>query len=152
MEPLTTARYRSYQGGYFQTLIAPEQTGNALALLELTLPKGSEPPPHIHSNEDEAFYVLNGEISVTVADHPTTLKQGEALFAPRNVPHSFKILTEKATIMNLISPGTLWNYFMEFSEPLSALPETAAAPIAPPAERRKAMLDTIRNVYKVNFL
>ena len=79
MEPLTTARYRSYQGDYFQTLIAPEQTGNALALLELTLPKGSEPPPHIHSNEDEAFYVLNGEISVTVADHPTTLKQRSAV-------------------------------------------------------------------------
>lgn len=152
MEPSTAARYRSYQGGYLQTLIAPNQTGNALALLELTLPRGAEPPMHIHSNEDEAFYVLDGEISVTVADHTTTLKQGEALFAPRNIPHAFKILTPKAALMNLITPGALWNYFMEFSEPLSALLETVAAPVAPPAERMKAMLDTITNVYKVNFL
>lgn len=152
METLNAASYRSYQGGYFQTLIAPEQTGNALALLELTLPKGAEPPPHIHSSEDEAFYVLDGEISVKVAESITILKRGEALFAPRNVPHSFKILTERATIMNLITPGTLWNYFIEFSEPLSARPATVAAPVAPPMERMKAMLDTITNVYKVNFL
>lgn len=149
---ITTARYRSYQGGYFQTLIAPEQTGNTLALLELTLPKGAEPPPHIHTNEDEAFYVLDGEISVTVANNVTVLKQGEALFAPRNVPHSFKILTGKATLMNLITPGDLWNYFIAFSEPLSELPETVTAPLAPPAERMKAMIDSITNVYKVNFL
>lgn len=152
MESLTTTRYRSYQGGYFQTLIAPEQTGNALALLELTLPRGAEPPPHIHTLEDEAFYVLDGEISVTIADRVTILKPGEALFAPRHVPHSFKILTEKATLMNLISPGTLWNYFMEFSEPLPELPETVALPAQPPAERMEAMLDVITNVYQVNFL
>jgi len=152
MEPLTTTAYRSYQGGYFQTLIAPQQTGNALALLELTLPKGAEPPLHVHTNEDEAFYVLDGEISVTVGDNVTILKRGEALFAPRNVPHSFKILTERATLMNLITPGSLWNYFIAFSEPLSELPGTIAAPVAPPAERVKAMLDTITNVYKVNFL
>jgi len=152
MEPLTTTRYRSYQGGYFQTLIAPEQTGNALVLLELTLPKGAEPPPHIHTREDEAFYVLDGEISVTVADSVTLLKKGDALFAPRNVPHSFKILTERATLMNLITPGTLWNYFIEFSEPLPELPAAVATPGAPPTAHMKAMLDVITNVYHVNFL
>ncbi|PUZ27690.1 Cupin domain-containing protein [Chitinophaga costaii] len=151
MESLTTPLYRSYQGGYFQTLIAPDQTGNTLALLELTLPKGAEPPAHIHTLEDEAFYVLEGEISVTVADKVTALKAGEALYAPRNIPHSFKILTEKATIMNLITPGTLWNYFMECSEPISQKPETVG-PVALSPEKMKTMLDKISNVYKVNFL
>ncbi|WP_367916285.1 cupin domain-containing protein [Leadbetterella sp. DM7] len=151
MESWITSPYRSYQGGYFQTLITPQQTGNSLALLELTLPKGAEPPLHIHTREDEAFYVLDGEISVTVADKVTALKPGEILFAPRNVPHSFKILTEKATIMNLIMPGTLWNYFMECSEPLAEKPETVA-PVALTMERVQALLDRISNVYKVNFL
>jgi len=151
MESLITSPYRSYQGGYFQTLITPQQTGNSLALLELTLPKGAEPPLHIHTREDEAFYVLDGEISVTVADKVTALKPGEILFAPRNVPHSFKILTEKATIMNLIMPGMLWNYFMECSEPLAEKPESVA-PVALTMERVQALLDRISNVYKVNFL
>lgn len=44
MEQSRTAQFRSYQGGYFRTLIAPEQTANTIALLELTLPKGAEPP------------------------------------------------------------------------------------------------------------
>ncbi|SDD83662.1 cupin domain-containing protein [Niabella drilacis] len=152
MERLTTTRYRGYQGGYFQTLIAPEQTGDALALLELTLPKGAEPPPHIHTREDEAFYVLDGEISVTVGERVSLLKRGDALFAPRNVPHSFKILTEQATLMNLITPGNLWNYFIEFSEPLPEMPAAVAAPGAPPVAQMKAMLDVITNVYNVNFL
>ena len=151
MESLTKSPYGSYQGGYFQTLIAPDQSGNTLALLELTLPKGAEPPRHVHTLEDEAFYILDGEISVTVADKLTVLKAGEALFAPRNMPHSFKILTEKATIINVITPGTLWNYFMECSEPISQKPQTVA-PVALSPEKVKAMLDRISNVYKVNFL
>ncbi len=152
MEPLITSRYRSYQGGYFQTLIMPEQTGGELALLELTLPKGAEPPTHIHMREDEAFYIVDGEISVTIGDSVILLKKGEAVFAPRNVPHSFKILTNKVTLLNLITPGSLWNYFMEFSEPLPELPETVIIPHMQPAERMKAMLDAITNVYNVNFL
>jgi quercetin dioxygenase-like cupin family protein len=151
MESLTISPYRSYQGGYFLTLISPKQTDNKLALLELTLPQGAEPPSHIHSLEDEAFYVLDGEMSVTVGDTKTLLRPGEALFAPRNVPHSLKILTAKATLMNLITPGTLWNYFMECSEPLAEKPETVAS-VALSAETVKAMLDRISNVYKVRFL
>ncbi len=152
MEQLAIARYRSYQGGYFQTIISPEQTDNKLALLEFTLSKGSEPPPHIHTREDESFYVLDGEVSVTIDGKTTILRQGEGLFAPRNIPHSFKILTERATLMNLITPGSLWNYFIEFSEPLSERPGSVATPGAPPLERMKAMIDTITNVYHLKFL
>ncbi|HEX7754856.1 MAG TPA: hypothetical protein VF421_05925, partial [Niabella sp.] len=62
------------------------------------------------------------------------------------------ILTEKATLMNLITPGGLWNYFIEFSEPLPELPAALTSPGAPPAARIKTMLDVITNVYCVNFL
>lgn len=152
MEQLQTARYRSYQGGYFQTLLSPEETGNAFALIEFSLPRGSEPPLHIHSNEDEAFYVVDGEISVMVGETLRVLKRGEVLFAPRHIPHAFKILTEKATLVNLITPGILWNYFVEFSEPLCEKPRTVSPPAPLSVESRRAMLDAITHVYKVNFL
>lgn len=145
---LKNGQYRSYQGGYFKTLIAPDQTSNAFALLEITLPKGAEPPPHIHNNEDESFYVVDGQLSLNVDGSTTILNPGEALFAPRNVPHSFSILTEKATIINLITPGSLWNYFMEFSTPILGTPQVTVIQTAPPAE----MLDVITNKYKVNFI
>ncbi len=53
--------------------------------------------------------------------------------------------------MNLIMPGTLWNYFMECSEPLAEKPEQVA-PVALLIEVVKALTDRISNVYKVNFL
>ncbi|SIO36548.1 cupin domain-containing protein [Chitinophaga niabensis] len=145
-------QFRSYQGGYFRTLIAPDQTGNALALLELTLPQGAEPPAHIHNNEDESFYVVEGQVSVSVAGSATVLNPGEALFAPRNVPHSFRILTEKATIINLITPGTLWNYFIEFSSPIEGIPQIAIPSIAPPEDILKQMINVITDRYKVSFI
>lgn len=151
MEPLKATLYRSYQGGYFRTLIAPEVTGNALTALEFTLPKGAEPPPHVHTNEDESFYVLDGRISVAIGDTVTILEKGDAVFAPRNIPHSFKILTEQVTLINLITPGTLWNYFIAFSEPISQLPEILSTPTLP-TDHLKVMSDQITNVYQVNFL
>ncbi|MCD2423259.1 cupin domain-containing protein [Niabella pedocola] len=152
MEHSKTPSYRSYQGGYFRTLIAPDQTGEALAILELTLPRGGEPPPHIHTHEDEAFYVVEGTIDVTIAGKTTSLKAGEALFAPKNVPHSFRILTERATLLNLITPGRLWNYFIEFSQPLSEVPETVAAPAPPSPDVLSSMIHVITNTYKVTFV
>ncbi|RFS18862.1 cupin domain-containing protein [Chitinophaga silvatica] len=152
MQTVETSPFRSYQGGYFKTLIAPEQTNNALALLEITLPKGAEPPPHIHNNEDEAFYIVDGEISLRIADKVTVLKPGDAMFAPRKVPHSFEILTERATIMNLITPGTLWNFFMEFSQPLSVLPEKIQAPGPPPIEILQALQSVMVNKYQLDFV
>jgi len=76
--------YRYYNGGYFRTLLSPEQTNNAMALIEFTLPKGAEPPLHIHQDEDESFYILEGELKVRIGDAVTTLKPGEAIFAPRD--------------------------------------------------------------------
>ncbi|WP_114791331.1 cupin domain-containing protein [Niabella yanshanensis] len=152
MDTLKEPLYRSYQGGYFRSLITPEQTGNLFSLLEFTLPRGAEPPPHIHTNEDESFYVLDGELSVTIANRCTTLRKGDALFAPRNISHSFKIITGQAVFINLITPGKLWNYFIEFSEPLESLPQTLTVPRAPSAERLKAMLDVTTNTYQINFI
>jgi quercetin dioxygenase-like cupin family protein len=151
METLKEPLYRSYQGGYFRSLVTPEQTGNLFSLLEFTLPKGAEPPPHIHTNEDESFYVLDGELSVTIGDRCTRLRKGDALFAPRHISHSFKIVTDKAVFINLITPGALWNYFIAFSEPLESLPQTLTAPQAPSPERLKAMLDATTNIYQINF-
>jgi len=152
MEQSKASPYRSYQGGYFKTLIDPEQSDNALALLELTLPKGAEPPPHIHTREDESFYVVAGKLSVQVADTTYILEPGDAIFAPRGVPHSFRILTETATILNLISPGMLWNYFIAFSAQIEGVPAMPAAPVKPPADAIRQMLDTISNEYKVRFV
>lgn len=143
--------YRYYNGGYFRTLLSPAQTNNAMALIEFTLPKGAEPPLHIHRNEDESFYILEGELKVRIGDAVTTLKPGEAIFAPRNIPHAFTILSGKVKMLNLIMPGTLWNFFNEFSAPVTGQPHMPEEQVMPDKEAASLMLQTIKSIYHINF-
>lgn len=142
--------HRRYQGGFFSTVIAPQQTQNQFALLEFDLPKGAEPPPHIHQLEDEAFYVVEGQLAVSIADEVTALEPGAGIFAPRGIAHSFRILSPTARFLNLISPGSLWHYFMEFSSPVDAAEHYSNSTEGRPDLHR--MLEVITQQYGVQFL
>jgi quercetin dioxygenase-like cupin family protein len=146
-----TADYRDYQGGYFKVLIDPKQTNDTMALLDMTLPKGVEPPPHFHTHEDETFYLLEGSIRFHIGDKTIVAKPGDAVFAPRQVPHHFIIETESAHFLNLITPGQFMEYFLEFSFPSTAL---AVVPPQgpPPAEAIEWMTQQLTQKYGVIFL
>jgi quercetin dioxygenase-like cupin family protein len=106
---VNTNGYMNYQGGYFKVLISPEQTNGSLALLDMTLPKGVEPPMHLHTREDESFYVLEGAITFQIGEETIQASPGKAVFAPRQVPHGFTIQTESARFLTLITPVNSWS-------------------------------------------
>lgn len=134
-----TPAYRNYNGGYFKTLISPEQSGGVLAILDMVLPKGAEPPLHVHEKEDETFYLLEGAVQFVIDGTPHMLEAGSALFAPLGIPHYFEILTDTVRILTVLTPGDFWNYFMEFSEPCHEAPRvTAPAPPTPGQIRHMA--------------
>src|SRR5882724_9810403 len=56
-------------------------------VIEATVPPGQGTPAHVHSEEDESFYVLEGTFAFLVGDKVITAGQGSYLFGPRNVPH-----------------------------------------------------------------
>ncbi|KAA8484065.1 quercetin dioxygenase-like cupin family protein [Arcticibacter tournemirensis] len=124
--------YREYNGGYVRTLISPGQSGGALALMEMVLPQGAEPPMHLHADEDEAFYLLSGEMFFQIDGKEIHVKAGDAVFAPRKVPHLFKILSREVRFLTLISPGNFWEYFIEFSKPCIGEP-VVTPPQGPPS-------------------
>ena len=64
-------------------------------------------PPHVHTKEDEIFKVLEGELEVTVGDSTTILKAGDLAFAPKNIPHSWKVVGDKPckTILSAFPSG-----------------------------------------------
>lgn len=147
----STGMYRSYQGGYFHTLISPEQSGGTLAMMDMVLPKGAEPPLHIHSREDETFYILNGSMGFRIGDETRTAGIGEAVFAPRLVPHSFRILSTEARFITVISPGSLWHYFMEFSSPCSERPIVTPPQGPPPPELISQLIARMTDHYAITF-
>jgi quercetin dioxygenase-like cupin family protein len=68
------------------------ETGDRFCCIEHAVPSGSGVPPHTHSREDEAFYVLAGEIVFASADQPRPLRLGAGsfFFAPRGRQHAFR--------------------------------------------------------------
>ncbi len=76
-------------------------------------------PPHIHTREDEIFRVIKGRIEITVDGKSTVLEAGDTAFAPRNIPHSWKVVgTEKAKMITSAFPAGIEVLFEE----LAALP------------------------------
>lgn len=67
-------------------------TNYGFTLIENLVAPGSESLPHLHQNEDEAFYILEGEMNVTVGDETFHAKPGSFVFLPRCVPHHWQVL------------------------------------------------------------
>lgn len=84
-----------------------KDTGGQMALIEEVNPPGTMIPPHVHTKEDEIFKVLEGELEVTVGNQTTVLKAGDLAFAPKNIPHSWKVVGDKdcKTILTAFPSG-----------------------------------------------
>ena len=82
-----------------------EETRGAYALIEHTV-AGDGPPPHFHTAEEEAFYVLEGELNVLVGDRTVTATTGAFVLVPRGTVHTFsKTGTASAKILVIVSPA-----------------------------------------------
>ena len=74
-------------------------------------------PLHVHHNEDEAMYVLAGEVSARVGQQTYTLVAGAFLLMPRDIPHSFANPSDaEARVLVISSPGAVEHYFEETAE------------------------------------
>lgn len=73
------------------TIRLPHATGtDGISVLESLAPHGDSPPLHIH-DEDEVFHVLAGEFRFRVGNEDVSLHAGEALLAPKGVPHTYRV-------------------------------------------------------------
>lgn len=79
--------------------------GGGPALLECTARPDSMPPLHVHDDEDEGFYVLEGQLEVWVGDGHVVLGPGEAAQAPRGVPHTYRTGPAGARMLVTGGPG-----------------------------------------------
>ena len=65
-------------------------TGGRYTVIEQVTPPGWGPPRHIHSCEDEIFYILDGSYELHVGDERRTVSAGASVILPRNIPHGFR--------------------------------------------------------------
>ena len=106
-----------YGGGGHTWKASSEETGGALMLFEDHMSEGKATPLHIHANEDEALYVLEGEILVHIDGTNHRVGPRGFAFAPRGVPHAFLVTSTEARILCLETPGSAEAFYRGASEP-----------------------------------
>ncbi|MFD1162355.1 cupin domain-containing protein [Hwangdonia seohaensis] len=100
--------------------LAGSDTGNQIVEWVDNVEPGIGIPPHIHTKEDEIFRVIKGQVEIMVDGKTTVLNEGDIAFAPKNIPHSWKVVgTKKAKMMTSAFPAGIEHMFSE----LAKLPE-----------------------------
>jgi len=71
-------------------VLTGEQTGGAYSMYHIDCAPGAGAPPHVHSLEDEAFHVIEGEIAVWLNGEERIAGPGSTVFLPKGTPHAFR--------------------------------------------------------------
>jgi quercetin dioxygenase-like cupin family protein len=104
-------------GGPLTFKVRGEQTGGALLVFENVIAPGDGPPEHLHENEDEAWYVLEGELDFKLDGDLSSAPAGSFVFVPRGVPHCFRNFgSEPARILLMFTPAGMERFFDRFAE------------------------------------
>jgi quercetin dioxygenase-like cupin family protein len=89
-------------------------TGGAYTLIEILARPGQGPPPHIHQNEDETFYVLDGRFEILLGEHLIDAGPGAFVLVPKGTLHRFRCVAERPSrLLVMFTPGGLEEFFRE---------------------------------------
>ncbi|WP_446039999.1 quercetin 2,3-dioxygenase [Streptomyces sp. SID1121] len=107
------------QGDKYTVKAGKATTGNAFTMLEGEIAPDNGPPMHIHKDEDEVFYLLDGELTVASGDEVIKATSGSFIFIPRGAKHKFRNDTSKITkLLFMLVPAGFENFFLEIGQPV----------------------------------
>lgn len=100
-------------------------TGGEFTIVEVTCAPGFEAPLHVHHREDEAFWILDGDVTLYVGDAIIEASGGDYAFGPREIPHRYIVGDAGCRMLFICTPGG-------FEELVRAMSEPAATRTLPP--------------------
>jgi DNA-binding transcriptional MerR regulator len=97
--------------------VSGKDTDGAMCVFEFTGASGG--PPHLHHDQDEWIYVVEGEFEFHVGNKRFHLSACESVFMPRKVAHMWGCVSGKpGKIINVYQPaGTMEEFFRELGKP-----------------------------------
>lgn len=129
IRPPADGRVLAVVGDVYRFLATGKETNGRYASFEALVPPGGGPPPHVHSREEESFYVLEGEITFTVNGERIVATAGSFANMPVGTPHAFKNESDRPARMIIsVAPAGLEEMFFEFGVPVAPGTQTAAPP------------------------
>ncbi|WP_300007807.1 cupin domain-containing protein [Pseudonocardia sp.] len=95
-----------------------KSTHDAYSMFEYAIPPQTNgPPPHVHTREDESFICLTGRLDVHLGGEDFVLGQGDYLFLPRDVVHTFRNpYAEESRVISVVSPAGLERYYQALAD------------------------------------
>jgi mannose-6-phosphate isomerase-like protein (cupin superfamily) len=139
--PYALSRHEGKAIWFLDTLMTvkagAEATRNGFTLIECVLPPGFAPPPHVHHGEEEAFYILEGQLAVTCGGRTWQVGPGSFVFLPRGITHTFRVEgSEVARALQITAPAGFERFAEEVGEPARA--PTVPPPASPDLEKLMA--------------
>jgi quercetin dioxygenase-like cupin family protein len=130
LQPHAVARDEGEARWWFASLAiiraTAADTGGQMTIVEMHEPPGAQAPLHVHYREDEAFWILEGDVTLYVGDTVIEAHAGDYAFGPRNIPHRYTVGPNGCRMLFICTPGGFENLVMEMSEP--ALSRTLPPP------------------------
>jgi mannose-6-phosphate isomerase-like protein (cupin superfamily) len=128
-----------------------EQTGGRYSLVEILAPDSYGGVLHVHHQEDEGFYILEGELTFYVGEETIKACPGSYLFGPRDLPHAFTVDSGPARLLFVFSPAGLEGLIREMGEPAGS-PSIPPQPEGPPDEAEMKRMAAIAARYGAEIL
>jgi quercetin dioxygenase-like cupin family protein len=97
---------------WFGSSITLKASCAEIGVTEVIMTPGEEPPLHVHKNEDEWFYILDGDMSFHVGGETLSGKAGVFVSFPRGIPHTFTVESSKARFLVMNTPGGFERMFL----------------------------------------
>lgn len=126
-----------FAGALMVLKASSSQTEGRFSMFDQRVPGGYTVPLHVHHDEDEVWYVLDGEATFYYGEERLTAGIGATVFLPKGVPHTFKVGPDGARLLTLSAPARFADFVRAAGEP--ALTRTIPAPAPPDVERLSAI-------------
>ncbi len=104
-------------GGRFTIKADGDTSQGRLALVEALAFRSTEPPLHVHHREDEAGYVLDGQMTFHVGGETHVATAGSFVYAPMGLPHTFTVDVEPTRVLVLSTPAGFEHFAVELGVP-----------------------------------
>jgi quercetin dioxygenase-like cupin family protein len=144
--------FRWFFDNLVKVVLSQEEGGGLMSIVEFAGPPGDMPPLHLHRTDDEAWYVLEGEMSFFVGDEqPIRVKALELAFGSKGVPHTYRVeSSEPARWLAICTPGDFQRFVVAASRPA----ERAELPAAmePPSEAEIAAVTALAAEHGIDLL
>jgi quercetin dioxygenase-like cupin family protein len=130
--------------------VSSEEGSDGISVTETLAPRGDSPPLHVHRTEDEIFHVLEGEVRFRVADEDVWVRAGETVLAPKGVPHTYLVESERGRWLVVTAHGNHERFVRSVSRPAerSELPE----PSPPPTPEKLEALAAVGREHGLDFV